>query len=152
MKQIPLTQGQIVLVDDDMFDYLNQWKWCALKITNTYYAVRNFNITSYKDRGMMYMHHCIVGFPVDNQEVDHIDGNGLNNQRDNLRITTHRQNQVNRENHRNGKLPGVTFRKGKDHAFKPWQTQIQVNGKHKHLGSFKTEQEAYEAYLKAVPK
>lgn len=79
-------------------------------------------------------------------QIDHIDGNGLNNTRDNLRIVSCRQNNQNRHISKSSKYPGVSFNKfrGKWHAY------IRVGKKRKHLGYFNTEEEAFNVYKHAV--
>jgi hypothetical protein len=132
MKTIQLTQNQVALVDDDFKINL---KWHTVKIRGKYYAKSN----------NVYMHHLVIGKPSKGFETDHIDGNGLNNQKDNLRNVTHRQNQLNRKSHRDGRLPGTVLKKDGFRS-KPWAAQ--VNGKR--YGHFATEQEAHEAYLLAI--
>lgn len=73
--------------------------------------------------------------------IDHIDGNPLNNYLNNLRVVSHQQNCWN-----NHKARGYWFDKQRQH----WRSEITTNGKGKYLGSFKTEQEARQAYLDAV--
>ena len=84
MKEIILTQGQVALVDDEDFEYLNQWKWCAIKSRKTYYTTRTIYIPC---KMTVIMHRIIMNTPLD-MTVDHIDHNGLNNQKYNLRICT----------------------------------------------------------------
>lgn len=79
-------------------------------------------------------------------QIDHIDGNRVNNDVNNLRLVTPRENQQNLVSHRNGDLVGCTYFK----RYRKWQAQIWVNGKYKYLGLYETEQEAHEAYLKAL--
>lgn len=92
MKLIPLSRGLFAQVDDDMFDYLNQWKWYAHKHGNTYYARRN----DYKNgkQKTLRMHNLIIN-KRSGMQTDHRDHNGLNNQRYNLREATTAQNQYN---------------------------------------------------------
>jgi hypothetical protein len=145
MKQIPLTQGKFALVDDDTYLAIGHLKWYAHFEHNTWYALRNFRKGTGK-QAKIRLHHIVMGFPLNNMEIDHKDGNGLNNQRDNLRLVTHRKNQQNTHNHRNGKLAGA-------HYFKPdkiWRARIYINGKLTVLGYFKTEQEAHKAYMEAL--
>ena len=123
MKQIFLTQGKVTLVDDADFNFLNQFKWYAAKDRNTFYAIRS-NYSNGKHT--ILMHHLIVGKPPKGMTTDHLDGNGLNNQRSNLKIKTNRQNQQNRKEHRDGKLPGTKFDKRAKN--KPWSARIQING------------------------
>ena len=76
--------------------------------------------------------------------IDHIDHNGLNNQKDNLRFCTNSENQMNRRKRENtsSAYKGVYFNKRN----KKWRTQIMINGKSIHLGLFNTEIEAAKAY------
>lgn len=137
MKYIPLTQGQFAIVDDQDYDYLNQWKWYAQKDRKTFYAVR-------RDGKMrMKMHRVILGLAPDSEFIpDHIDHNGLNNQRYNLRIATRSQNCANRFSLSNttSKFKGVSKMK------KRWQAHIVKNGIQTYLGLFKSELEAAMAY------
>ncbi len=103
-KEIPLTQGLVAIVDDADYEYLSQFKWCARKAGNTYYAVRQEN------KRFICMHIQIIGRRP-GLEIDHIDGNGLNNRRSNLRFVTLRQNQQNRLYRRYSKYHGVSWDK-----------------------------------------
>ena len=87
------------------------------------------------------MHREILN-PPPNMKVDHIDGNGLNNQKSNLRIVTNRQNQQNRHHKRTSKYPGVSWAGN----IGKWRTQIQLNGKRYYLGSFDLEVDAATVY------
>jgi hypothetical protein len=147
MKEIELTQGQWALVDDEDYEFLNQWKWYAHKRGNTYYAVRG-NKNKIKDNiNTISMHREIVILSP-NMEVDHIDGNGLNNQKYNLRICFHNENMLNqgKRNSRNpsSKYIGVFMIKSKykDKEYFYWTAQITLNGRKKYLGTFKTELDA----------
>ena len=136
MKEILLTQGLSALVDDEDFDSLNVFKWFAMKYDNTFYAGRK----SPKINGQqtILMHREIMNTP-EGMETDHIDRNGLNNQRSNLRVVTRQQNQFNRN------AKGYCFDKTKQ----KFRAQIRLNGKLIHLGYFATALEAQAAYLKA---
>lgn len=151
MKQIPLTQGKFALVDDDVYEWAKDYKWHIRKKDHLCYAVRNFTDINGK-HGKMSLHQAVIGSSIENLQIDHKDGNGLNDQRDNLRFVTVRQNGQNRYEHRSGQLVGAYFHKvvsrGKTYFY--WETYIRVNGKQKNIGRFKTEREAHEAYLKAL--
>jgi hypothetical protein len=89
------------------------------------------------------MHNVIMSF-LEGYEIDHKDGDGLNNQRYNLRVTTHTQNMKNqrlRSNNTSG-YKGVTWHKGAG----KWYAQIQVDGKRTYLGLFTILEDAARAY------
>jgi hypothetical protein len=88
VRYIPLTRDLIAVVDAEDFEELNQYKWYALKGLNTFYAARR------EGRETILMHRVIMK-PPKGMVVDHIDGNGLNNRRSNLRICTVAQNGLN---------------------------------------------------------
>jgi len=130
MKEIKLTQGFVTQVDDEDYEYLNQWKWCTQKDRNNYYAVRSIK------KKLKKMSRIIINAP-DGMQVDHIDHNGLNNQKYNLRICTNSQNCMNRRPYGKSKYLGVVIDKGKY-----IRARIKVNGKLINLGTFETEENA----------
>ncbi len=150
MKEIPLTQGKVALVDDKDFEYLNQWKWHTQKIRNhkgqkpLFYAMRSIKNEDGKIVANL-MHVEILGKEL-GCEVDHRDGNGLNNLRNNLRHLTHRQNCQNLHIKKTSKYPGVCWYKQK----KRWRAQIRFNGKKVCLGTWTDEEEAFLGYCKGV--
>lgn len=149
MRQISLSQGQFALVDDADYVWLNQWKWHALRHHNTFYAMRQQNNGDYSKRQHISMHGQILNLPQ-GTEGDHVDGNGLNNQRSNIRISTHQQNMHNmkkRSDNTSG-FKGVTFDKRRN----KWRAQIQVNNKPIHLGYFDTAESGHSAYQEASEK
>lgn len=85
MKEIPLTQGKVALVDDEDCERLNQFKWYALKRPNTWYAVRNVWVEN--KRTAISMHREIMDASR-GQEIDHKNGDGLYNLKVNLRFCT----------------------------------------------------------------
>lgn len=146
MKEIKLTQGKVVLVDDEDFERLNQWKWYAENHKNTFYVKRQLPRINGKQCSI-YMHNVIIDKSLKGLETDHRDGNGLNNQKENLRHVTLRQNQQNRK-HQNSssQYPGVHWNR----ASKSWMARIHINGIRKYLGVFANETEAFFAYKQAV--
>lgn len=128
MKRIPLSQGKFATVDDGEFNLINQWKW---SFRSDGYAVRREN------NKMIRLHRQLTNAPQ-GMDVDHINGNTLDNRKSNLRICTHRQNIQNqkiRNQITSSKYKGVLHdkRSGK------WMARLTLNGKQKRLGLFHCE-------------
>ena len=142
MRKIPLTQGKFALVDDEDFDALNRRKWCAHKNWYTFYAVC-FSPNVNGKRSMIYMHRQILK-TQDGCLTDHINGNGLDNRKENLRVATHAENIRNRRKQINNTsgYKGVSWYA----QTKKWRAQLKYNGKKIHLGYFSNKDLAYEAY------
>lgn len=148
MKKIILTKGMFALVDDEDYQWLSQFKWYAKKSNKIYYAVRQQRVSKYKQVTVL-MHREILGLKQgDTREGDHLNHNGLDNQRNNLRICGHAENQHNQRPQKNksSKYKGVSWRKL---ALK-WRSQIKVNGHQTGLGLFLSEIDAAKAYDKAA--
>lgn len=142
MKTIPLTKGKVALVDDDVFEYLSQWKW--------YCSTENRAVRTTGDgqnQKMIYMHREIMNAPA-GIEVDHRSLNTLDNQRDNLRLSTRSQNSANKKKYSTNKsgYKGVSWSKG----MKKWCAQITVNYKNICLGYFDDPVDAAKAYDSAA--
>lgn len=140
MNLIPLTQNQFAMVDDSEVEAINAYKWFCARIKGRYVAVRKSHGPT---RRNIYMHRVIMNAPR-KMEVDHIDGNGLNNQKSNLRLCVTLQNVKNR------KIP-ITNKSGFkgvhwDVESKKWKAQISCNGKQKSIGRFHDKIDAAEAY------
>ena len=142
MKEIPLSQGLVALVDDDMYEELSQYKWHAYKHRHTYYAIRN--VQFYPGcRTTVKMHRQVMR-AQSGEIIDHRDGNGLKNIRDNLRSVTNSQNCANRRSHVGSKsqYKGVSWHK--QHC--KWYSSIWDGKKQIFLGLFEDEIEAAKAY------
>ena len=148
-KEIPLTQGKAAIVDDQDFEWLTRYKWCAHKNRNTFYAIRQSSRKNGKQTKIL-MHRELLGLKSgDPWECDHKDGDGLNNRRDNLRFATRAQNHQNARSDRlyakhptSSRFKGVCWHRG----CAKWQAQIWVEGRQTHLGYFDSETEAAHAY------
>ena len=143
MKLISLTQNQFTKVDDEDFDYLNQWKWYALwsPNTNSFYAVR----AEYSTGKKLRIHRIIMNVTDPKLQVDHVFHDTLDNRKCNLRVVTKRQNLQNRKGG-SSIYPGVTFMKNQD----KWISRIVINKKIKYLGLFINEIDAYILYTKLI--
>lgn len=144
MRTISLSQGMVAIVDDEDYSELITHKWFAIKQgSGIWYAARNSPWVKGKHR-LIRMHREIIGTP-NGMDTDHINGNGLDNRRENLRVVTHRVNTQNRHQNKSSKYPGVV----KDCQSGKWIAQIRVNGIRRYLGRFETEEVAANAYVSA---
>jgi hypothetical protein len=150
MKQILLTRGMFAIVDNADYDWLNQWKWCALKDRNTFYAARYIRLLNGKQT-IQLMHRQILNLEFgDKRQGDHKNHYSLDNQRGNLRICTHKQNIHNSRPRRNcsSEYKGVSWCK----RDQKWRVHIRVNNHLISLGIFKSEINAAKNYDKAAIK
>lgn len=142
-KEIQLTKDYHALVDDADFEELNKYKWYYFAHRRTAYAYRK----EYGTQKTIYMHRQIMS-AIKGDVIDHINSNGLDNRRSNLRLVTHSQNQQNRRPAINAvsKYKGVWLNKNSN----LWIAEICVQGTHKLLGSYCTQREAATAYNQAA--
>lgn len=143
-KAIPISGGKVALVDDSDYEYLSKFWWTVRNICGRSYAHRRVS----KSR-LIYMHRVIMGLDHGGI-VDHINGDGLDNRRGNLRIVTQRQNVINRRktNGKTSKYKGVHWFKTRN----KWRASITSNYKEKHLGYFTNEIDAAMAYDAAAKR
>jgi len=136
--EIPLTRGLFALVDDADFDAIvAAGKWHAKPDWNTFYASRACARQGGKQRHIS-MHTFLTGWGY----VDHVNGNGLDNRRENLRPADDSKNAMNRRM-RSDNTSG--FKGVSRHRLK-WRAEIRVSGQLINLGTFATPQEAARAY------
>ena len=149
-KRIPLTKGLFAVVDADDYDFLSRWKWYAVAGHRTSYAIRAQSLPGGKQI-KIFMHRLLLETPP-GMVSDHIDCDGLNNTRGNLRVVTTRQNQMNQRPRRGGTSPfkGVSLDTSRPRT--PWLAQIKVNGHTIHLGRFSCRDDAARAYAAAAAK
>lgn len=141
---IDLTQGKVAYVDDKDMHLVFGKSFCAVRNGKQWYALTKIEGVS------TYLHHLIVGKPAPGYQVDHIDRDGLNNRRKNLRHVTISLNRYNtdlRVGSTSG-YKGVTPTKSR----KKWRASIVVDGKRVHLGYFYDPAEASKVYYAAAQR
>lgn len=146
MKKIILSKGQTAIVNDDDYEYLSKMSWHTLKNKTTYYACHGERFG--KKMKSILMHRLIMKTPK-GMETDHMDGNGLNNQKSNLRVCTiseNRRNQTRKKLNCSSKFKGVSW----NSAQKIWVANLQVDNKHVWLGRHHNEIDAAKAYDNAA--
>lgn len=139
-KQIPLTRGMFAIVDDEDFERCQEYSWYALKAHHTFYATARPYDKDSKKQLTVYMHRLLLNAPA-GSEIDHADGNGLNNSKSNLRIATRSQNAVNTLRYNKTGLRGVHTTIRAIHS-----AILRVNDRTVSLGSFDTPEAAARAY------
>ena len=148
VKQIELTKGKVTLVDDDIYEQICDKKWNAIEpVEGYFYAGRCEHIDTIngkQNNQILFLHRWITN-PPKGYCVDHINGNGLDNRRENLRVCSPRQNQQNRKKIHSSKYPGVSWNKRSAR----WDARIMVKGKRYYLGTYIDEREAAMAYEQA---
>lgn len=149
MKEIPLTKGKVAIVDDEDYDMLCAMKWRATECVNTFYASASLPRCAGVQKTVK-MHRLILGVTDPKIHCDHRDGNGLNNQKSNLRICTNGENQRNatlRTDNKTG-FKGVCFY-SRDNKF---VSRIRIAGRSFYLGSYHTAEDAARAYDEAAKR
>lgn len=143
MKTIPLNRGMFAIVDDGDFEMLNQFNWSVYEQKHVH-GPSTFYAQCRSGEKVLLMHRVILGLiPGDKMDVDHINHDGLDNLRDNLRVVTHAQNLANQKSNRGtSRFKGVCWHKGVG----KWVAKINKDGKRTHLGYYPTEEIAARAY------
>lgn len=137
---IPLSQGQVTVIDFDDFEKVRGLKWCAQSRKGRFHAARYFG------KKYEYLHRYLLDAPS-GIEVDHKNGDGLDNRRENLRLATKTQQRQGYRRPKTGttsKYRGVSRWNGYD----KWQAEISFNKKKIRLGGFDKEEDAARAYDK----
>ena len=146
MKTIPLTRGMVAIVDDvDYEKVINIGRWYACKKGRcNFYARRHLTRVRTET-----MHRFIIG-DIEGKEIDHINGNGLDNRRENLRHCNHHENIANSRKSidNTSGFRGVSF----DKSRAKWSARIGTNGKQRFLGRFSTAEDAARSYDAAAIK
>lgn len=143
-KEIPLTQGKVAIVSVEDYKFLMQFKWHFLQAG---YAASDIK-SKQEQRIYLYMHRAVMqqvlGTPIpEGYKIDHIDGDRLNNTRENLRLATNHQNAVNcRKKRANSQFRGITWNK----KLGKWIAQVKCNYKNHILGYYINEEDAARAY------
>ena len=141
MKTILLTQGKVAIISDEDFESLSKFSCGYAQISEHV----NLGVDKYKSK-TIYIYTQIMGLA--DEEVNHINGNTLDNRRENLRLVNHMINIRNRKS-----VPGSTSEFVGVHLHKltnKWHAQIKVNGKRKSLELFNTPEEARTARVKFI--
>jgi hypothetical protein len=143
VREIPLTQGYVALVDDEDYESVSQFNWHALITRHTVYARR---WTRMPNRRIVYLHRMLVCPEGERLWVDHIDGDGLNNTRANLRSVTQAENSRNRR----PQIRNQSGFKGVNRQGSNWRAAIQQENMYTHIGMFETAEQAAKAYDEAA--
>jgi len=140
MKEIQLTQGKVALVDDEDFDRVNQFKWCARRSNKIFYVLRNVLQPDGAYKSQLLHQFLMPGV----SQIDHRNGDGLDNQKSNLRPASHSQNIANsrKSSGCSSKFKGVHW----DNIRSLWAAQIRINWAKLNLGRYESEEDAAHVY------
>jgi hypothetical protein len=143
-KFVPLTQGKYAIVDDEDYDRVMKYKWYAQRR----HAGKFCATGRIPGRSSRMLLHRFLLLPPPGMQVDHIDGNPLNNRRSNLRICTNAQNSMNslKAKKKTSTFKGVFWNR----ESRKWKSAISPNGRQIHLGFFSDPILAAKAYDKAA--
>lgn len=145
MMEIYLTREKVAIVDDEDYQRLSEYHWCAHKDQRGYFYANRARWEN-GNKIQIIMHRDIMGCQLNDRNiVDHINGNTLDNRKANLRIVTRRQNSQNRHKPKSSSYVGVYYHK----ESKKWRSQIMVSGRMLHLGCFEDEFAAFQSYVVA---
>ena len=149
MKCISLTQNKFAVLDDDDYENALRFTWHYKPSLHTGYARTTGHLGYIGGRRIkcqMYLHRLIMRPPY-GMQIDHINQNGLDCRRSNMRLSTKSQNQYNKRSH-NGfsQYKGVSW----DKEAAKWRADINKNGKHHFIGRYSTETDAALAYDEAA--
>lgn len=134
MRRIKMNQGYSTVVDNEDYKLASMYHWYIHKVGKKCRYARGY-LKGRRSSGLVYLHRLLLVVP----EVDHINGNGLDNRRANPRECNRSQNSINRSGK---KIAWKSNRK----LSKPWSTEVRKDGKRYKLGYFKTKEEAVRAY------
>jgi hypothetical protein len=142
MKEIKLNKNKIALVDEDMFEYLNQWRWFC---NSNGYAIRHkhIRISKNKYKNKIIRMHVLINETPNGLVTDHINRNKLDNRKENLRSVTKSLNAINSKlnnNNRSG-VNGVYF----DNFTGKWRAELKKDYRKYTLGRYKLLKDALEA-------
>jgi hypothetical protein len=147
MKKIKLTQNKYALIDDEDYTFVSKYKWHVSVVKSRNYKLFYARARDTEGDGKhIYMHRYILK-PYSKELVDHVNHNGLDNRKKNLRLCSCSENRYNSRERKNiSGFKGVHWRP----SLKKWVADIRKDKKKIYLGLFSTKELASRAYIKAA--
>jgi hypothetical protein len=153
LKEIPLTKGLVALIDDEDFEKVSVFRWQAVSNKKVYYAYHSIAKklpNGKKGSTAIKMHRLVMGVTDPKIQVDHINGNTLDNRKENLRLCSNIENSRNRKGYCTNTSGFRGVGRDKRRNSNPWFATIVKDEKQKWLGYFNTPEEAAKAFDKAA--